>query len=176
MARRRCSWVLLAAVALVGSGCEDEPPPPAPPRPVYTPPPVDRLAPGELAEGVVVFGVTLPRGMKVKNNGHEWVMAVGNLKFEQVASYMRDHLEAERVETGPAKTLFTGVTTTDNGKARKLRVEVADTGSGLRTRIDLYDETPVEVPDDYKELSVPDRWKRVGLTPDGKPIDPEKFE
>lgn len=143
---------------------------------MVAPPVVDRLAPGELAEGTLAFGVPLPRGMRVRSQGYQWIMAVGDLKFDLVANYMRDHVTADRIETGPAKTVFTGVTTTEGDQVRKLRIEVADAGSGLRTRIDLYDETPVEPPAEYKELSERERYERVGLTPDGKPIDPNKFE
>jgi hypothetical protein len=86
----------------------DEPPPTPPPPPRL---PVDTTLPGELAEGKdQAFGVPLPRVMRVTGRFADIVMATGPAAPDQVANFFRSRVKAEKIETGPTKTVFSNVT------------------------------------------------------------------
>lgn len=134
--------------------------------------PVDRTLPGELAEGTdIAFGLPLPRHMIVRGRFPEAVFASGSLPSERVANYFRQRVTAERVETGPAKTVFS--------RARVLKGELSDRvvtieviARGGDTLLTVRDETPPPV---KSGLTDEERWQRLGVKPDGTPIDPTTF-
>lgn len=153
----------LLGLALL-SGCHrhketDEPPPP-PPK-VQTP--VDTTLPGELAEGKEqAFGVALPRVMKVNGRFADTVTASGPASPEQVANFFRRRLKADKVETGPTKTVLT--------KARPdatIVIEVSGR-SGLATV--SVRSVPQPKPDDSSTPA--ERMRRAGFNPDGSLADP----
>jgi len=135
--------------------------------------PVDRTAPGELAEGKeVAFGLALPRPFAVERRFPDAVFARGTASVEQVASYLRARVTAKSVQAGPTKTLFVGAQPRAGGGDRLLRLEVSATGGG-ETELVVRDVTPPPV---QEGLSEAQRWEKHGLTPDGKIIDPTKLE
>ena len=124
---------------------------------------VDSVPEGTLAEGTMdAFGLKLPRGMKLKASMPDTVFASGGLSLEQVANYVRERVEADRVETTPRKTVFRSAKL--EGTTRVLHIEVSAYGSNM-VELVVRDETRRPA---TEGLSEEQRWKQVGLTPDGK--------
>jgi hypothetical protein len=167
---RICALAALAALA-IGCGrrrsAEVQPAPPAP----VTATPVDRTLPDELAEGKdQAYGLLLPRRMTVTRRFTDSIFAAGQVSAAQVSNYVRQHVVAERVETGPVKTVFSRATSRlDPG--RVMRIEVVSRGA--ETEIMVRDETPPPV---KPGLTDAERWREAGFNPDGTPVDPKSFE
>jgi hypothetical protein len=134
--------------------------------------PVDQVGADEMAEGTErAFGLPVPRRMKVTARYADEVFAVGALAPEQLANYVRQRVVASQVETGAAKTVFMGVTV-KTAPERPLRVEVSARMNG-ESELLVHDESR---PPAAEGLTPEERWKSVGLTPDGRPIDPTHLE
>lgn len=133
--------------------------------------PVDQVRPGELAQGTEqAFGLALPRDMKVHARFPDAVFASGPVAFEPLANYVRERVDAERIDTGPTKTVFVqAAPKTEPG--RRLRVEVSLEG-GV-TELVVRDAS--RKPPDDAGLSTAERWRRAGVAPDGGPL-PEQNE
>ncbi len=133
---------------------------------------VDTAQEGELAEGDrEAFGLLLPRDLKVKDTFPDAVFAIGSMPLEDVANYVRDRVEAERVDTGPAKTVFRHAKVR-RAPAKRVQVEVSNIGQG-KIEVVVRDETPAPA---EPGLTQEERWKRAGLTPDGKKVIESKAE
>jgi len=136
--------------------------------------PVDRLAPGELAPGdSSLFGLPLPRGMVVEGKFKDFAVANGRLSAEAVANYVRDHVLAEHVEIGAARTVFPSVRIKQGAPDRAYRVEVLQ--DGLTTRVVVRDITPRPAPK-VDGVSAEELWRRAGFSRDGKPLNPKALE
>lgn len=163
---------LALAFALL-TGCrakEEAPPPPIAPPPAPAPA-VDQARPGELAEGKEdAFGLPLPRKMVVKARFPDAVFASGQLSLESVANYVRQRVIAAHVDTGPAKTVFTGASI-KSAPQRIVRIEVATVGD--ETELVVRDQTR---PPAKEGLSEEERWRELGLDPHGQPLDPTHLE
>lgn len=98
-----CRLVALVAAALALSGCErDREPAPAPSAAV-----VEAADPDMLLEGpLVVMGLRLPVGADVSGKNLTAASVRVPHPMEKVASYLRAHLDAPSVDTGPQKTVF----------------------------------------------------------------------
>lgn len=166
----------LVALALAGTttlACTKKPPPTgtAPPPATLARPPVDRTAPGELAEGPdSAFGLPVPRRMAVKASFPDAIHAVGPVPREDVANYVRARVKAGGIETGPAKTVFTGVTIASQ-PGKTLRIEVS--GHDAVTELVVSDRTPAPID---PAVTPEERMRKAGLRPDGKPLDPTKLD
>jgi hypothetical protein len=126
------------------------------------------LPPGD----VEAFGLKLPRGMSVKARFPDAVYAHADMGLEPIGNYMRAHVEAGRVDTGPAKTVFDKAKV--KGDTHVVRVEVTLV-SRERVEVVVRDETPR--PDPTPGLSEDERWRRAGMAPGGKkPLDDKHAE
>ncbi len=136
-------------------------------------PPADQLKPGELAEGTInAFGLKLPRTMALSAQFPDAFFARGSLRAEDVTAYVKERLVAERVEASPLKTVFHGATVKSAPPpARVLRIEVLARGD--HTEIVVRDVTRPPAKDGLTEE---ERWRELGLTPQGQPLDPTKLE
>jgi predicted small lipoprotein YifL len=135
------------------------------------PPPPDALRPGELAEGKLdAFGLLLPRAMSESARFPDAVFATGAVSAADIRGYLRERLVAEHVETGEDKTIFTGATV-KTSPSRRLRVEVI--ARGEQTEVVVRDETR---PPAKEGLNEEERWKELGLSPRGEPLDPKRLE
>jgi hypothetical protein len=143
-----------------------------PPSPVEAPrPPVDTLEPGELAEGSEkAFGLAIPRALLVQARFPDAVFALGEIAPELVVSYVRKRVVSEGIETAPAKTVFPRATLKD-APASVVHIEVVARGRG--TSLVIRDVTRPPAKDG---LSEEQRWKELGLTPQGEPLDPTQLE
>lgn len=169
---------ILLAIALVGCrakrGVEDQHAAPPEPRAAVSaaPPqaPVDQALPGELAEGTFrAFGLLLPRVMNVSARFDDVVFATGDAPPEQVANYMRQRVNADKIVTGPEKTVFSRATV----KAHPGQlVGIMVVSKGGRTELEVRDVTLKHAKDG---LSSDERWRELGLSPDGTPLDPTRL-
>jgi hypothetical protein len=165
----------LLVAALLGA-CRNEPAPSqAKPASSAKPRTVDRLAPGELPPGEqALFGLVIPKGMKVQGQFSETGLAWGEVPAEDVANYVRSRVEVERVEIGAARTIFPAVRIKDGASDHTFRIEVVRESVG--TRLIVQDLTPPPAPPPEPGLSEAERWRRAGFTPDGKPINLKALE
>jgi len=184
---RAVSAGLFFAISGVCWGCSNEAPAPAPPPPPSASAPLDELAPEELAEGpATAFGLPLPAKLKVQRIAQFEVRAQGQVPFERVANYVRHRVDAASILTGPAKTLFEDVKVKrprgtppplvpEEGPNPEgdmiLRVEVSSSGTQTTIVCERVFRPRVK-----EGLTQEQRWERMGLTKDGKPADPNKFE
>lgn len=181
---KSCVWVgaWLAALLVAPSGCRSKrapeservvvraPPPPPPTQVEEEAPPVDQVLPDELAEGKEqAFGLTLPRLVRVTMRFDDVVFATTSAQADKVANYVRRRVIADRVETGPTKTVFAGATVRGH-PGPLLAVEVISR-RGV-TELQVRDVTPKPA---TPGLSQKDRWRAVGLNPDGTLIDPTRL-
>jgi hypothetical protein len=169
-----------AAVALGALACGKRPSP-APPLSLSSGPtagasasaplPADHALPGELAEGTeTAFGFPIPRRMRVTARFPDAVFATGDLTPELVANYVRQRVIAARIETGPAKTVFNRATAQRN-PGRMMRIDVI--GRNGSTELFVRDETRPPAPEG---LHPEERWRQLGLSPDGNPLDPTRLQ
>jgi hypothetical protein len=149
--------------------------PPAEATIASAPRPIDQALPGELAEGSErAFGLPVPRRMRIEARFPDAIYAVGEISPELLANYVRERAAVARVETGPGKTVFNEAhlkTPEPGAPQRVVRIEVTVRGSV--TELMVRDQTRAPAPDNVSE---DERWKRHGLTPDGRPIDPTHLE
>lgn len=132
---------------------------------------VDSVPDGELAEGTVdAFGLRLPRGMRLEASFDDALFAGGAFSLERVSNYLRKRVEAEHVETAAKKTVFRHATL--EGSKVVLHIEVL-AASVNKVQVIVRNETPKPP---TQGLSEEQRWKQVGLGPDGKRVLPAANE
>jgi hypothetical protein len=163
--------VALALALALAPGCkrktEDGNAWPSAPAPAAATVAVDRTAPSELAEGTDdAFGLKLPRYMKITARFGDATFAEGPLAPERVSNYVRQRVIAKHVDTGPAKTVFTGAEP-KGVPGKTLRVEVVGRPGGAQMMV--RDETR---PSSDNRLSPEEHLRAVGLKPDGTLADP----
>ncbi len=166
----RALWAAAAVISLSGCPGKKEEPHRILPAPIASFS-VDTAPENELAEGPrEAFGLLLPRDIAVKVSFPDAVFGTGSMQLEAIANYVRERVEAERVDTGPAKTVFQHAKV-KRDPSRVVSVEVSNVGQG-KVEVVVRDETP-RPPDG---LSTAERWRRAGLTPDGKKVDQAQAE
>ena len=168
--RRRIALIALALLAACKGGSDPSSEPP--PAPVEAPrPPVDKLEPGELAGGSEkAFGLAIPRGMRIEARFPDAVFAAGEIAPDIVASYIRKRVVSEGVEKSLVKTVFPRATLKD-APTGVVHIEVV--ARGTSTSLVVRDVTRPPAKDG---LSEEQRWKELGLTPRGEPLDPTQLE
>jgi len=179
----RAATLLVAAAAL--SGCKRHGAPAASAAPQASaatasasaaPPPLDHLGPGELPPGTAIaYGLLLPTGMKLLANFPGKAEAIGPLRPEDVANYVRDHVTATRIELGAVGTVFPAVRVKGGNPDVTLRIEVVPLGN--RTKVIVEDVTPPRVhvaidPNETDEM----RLRKAGYNADGTLIDRSKHQ
>jgi hypothetical protein len=137
--------------------------------PAPTPSGHDRLEPGELVDGPLhAFELKLPRGMEIREAFTSVVYAWGPVDPMRLANYLRRQVTGGSISVGAAATVFDQVTVPANGK-RLLRLRVDSMSQGRAARLEVRDVTPPPLAPAVDEA---ERWKRVGMGPDGKLLDP----
>ncbi len=128
--------------------------------------PIDSTEPNEVAEGdVLAFGLALPRDIEIDVQGADTTYATGRLPFEALANYVRQRVTATRVDTGPAQTVFVDAVVKRDPK-KVVQVEVRNKRG--RVQLIVRDRTPKPADEGLSEA---ERWRRAGLTPDGRAIE-----
>ncbi len=129
--------------------------------------PVDRLGPGELAPGNdVVFGLPIPRRMRLDQRFEDVAYVSGKVRREQLSNYVRKRVSVAHVEVGAARTVFPAARINGDTTRRTYRIEIMRDGIGARMVI-----KDLSKPQAVKGLTQPERWKRAGMTPQGELID-----
>lgn len=138
-------------------------------------PPPDRLAPDELAEGAVkVHGLRLPRRARVLKTVGELTFVRSDLTPAQLATYVRARVEGGRETAESATETRWDAITLKGGGGPRLDITVR----GLHdaddpTEMVLHPLPKSNVP---ATASEEERWRAVGVTPNGKLIDSQKRE
>lgn len=134
--------------------------------------PVDHLAPGELVDGTEqAFGLTLPRGVTVDSRLPGVVTARGPVAIKPLVTYLRDRLEGGSVRAHDDLS-----TTLEHVRPRGHSEPVLDVyiapklGGTLLQVVREPEIVPSTLPDEAS------RWRAVGLTPEGKVLDPNHTE
>jgi hypothetical protein len=163
---------------LAGSGCSkpsattgdapasrlDTPPPSLPPA--------DHLGPNELLESADrVFGVALPRGLAVEKRYPDYVYATGPMTVHALVVYFRSRLQGGSLRESDTVATFEHVTTPGLPPYTELTIHLAV----------MVGQTSVEMSSTTHPLAptLPDeaaRWRQVGLTPNGKILDPTHLD
>ena len=161
-------WVLLM-LALAAAGCKKPRPPPVEDAPL----PVDHLAHDEVPGGVEkAFALQLPRDSHIFGRLSNTVLVRSALEPEAVSNYVRARVKSGKATIGATATTFENVIVPAE-PTRQLTIEIRRAnGPGMRTSLTIRDSTPsppVEIPPD-------EAWRKAGLTPDGKLLDPKKVE
>ena len=134
--------------------------------------PVDRLAPDELAAGSAeIWGFVVPREMQIEHRWGDVTHLVGPVQPDALANYVRDRVVVSHVEIGAARTIFPNARIKGGAPERVYELDVVPEPG--QTRLVIRDTTPPKVQPD---LTDEERWRQAGLTPQGRPLDPKKFE
>lgn len=166
-------WLLLGLCSLLGVGCQRKRPAPPAPAAVSAARPLDHLAPDELAPGKAeVYGFPVPRGMLVESRMKDRAYVSGRVSPEALANYVREHVVVSHVEIGAARTVFPMARIKAGPADRVFNLEVLP--DGARTRLVIKDVTPPPPPP--PGLTDEERWRAAGLSPDGRPLEPQKLE
>jgi hypothetical protein len=135
--------------------------------------PVDRLAPGELLPGTAkAFAIVLPRDMRVDQSLTDVVFASGPVNAADLANYVRARVRDGDVSVGANATVFDKVRAVDVPN-RLLFVRIFPGPMGRGAHLEIRDVTPAPLQDLPNEES---RWKQVGLSPDGRLLDPQHLK
>jgi hypothetical protein len=135
------------------------------------PAPADHLAPGELLEGTgEAFGLRLPRGLAVEGAFTDLVVASGEVRLHPFVQYLRARLQGGDLREGETSATFDDVRVAAK-PGPLLRIHLAIAPEGVRVQV--RDKTPPEVAPLGDEGA---RWRRVGLTPNGRLADPTHLE
>ncbi len=169
---RKALWI---SAGLALTACRDGAPPPAPHErataATAATAAVDHVDPNELPEGTEsAFGLPIPRAMDVAQRLPDSVRARGDVPLDALANYVRERVVADRVETGPAKTVFSQVTLKASPN-RLLRVEVVRLSD--RTELFVRDVSRPPAADVVKPT---DPWDKPGFDPKDRKADPSRFE
>ena len=147
---------------------------PRPPKPVVETP-VDRLAPGEIEPSdELAFGLPIPKGMRVRARFEGETIVEGTIDHDELVEYLKRRLTTSHVTYEPDRVVFDDVTLRDaptgEDEGRTLRIEIRAKRKMIKMRV--LDTTP---PPSIKGLTETERWRRVGLNPDGSPLDPDSL-
>lgn len=171
----RLGCALAAALAASG-GCKRKDAPGtelhAPSSASAASPPLDRLAPGELAVGEGdVFGLPVPRDMQVLGRAPDSAILIGEVSPEALSAFVRDRVVVSHVEVSPERTVFPKAAIKDGAPERVYRIEVVP--EHRLTRLSIRDITLIPP---KPGLTDAERWRRAGFSPDGRPLDLKSLE
>lgn len=134
--------------------------------------PADHLAPDELVEGPEkAFDMPLPRGVTVERAQLGSVRAIGPVAVHPLVKYFDAHISQGRKDEGDRFATFTDVRLSGHpGVQYRIRLTALPPRGTL---VEIDDVTPPPAPD---LPDVPARWRQVGLTPNGRVVDPTHLD
>jgi hypothetical protein len=172
-ARLRRAVGLLALSVLLCS-CRRQEPEPAASDESGAPQPKspDRLAPGKLLEGdQVSFGFRAPRDLKLVAQFYDAAHFEGQVKLADLEDYVRERVVSRHVEVTPGRSVFPNVVIRGGDPKRTYRFELVP--KGVEMQLVIRDVTP---PPPTQGLDEQERWKRAGVTRQGKRLVPTELE
>jgi len=141
------------------------------PQAELAPPPVDHLAPGELLEGTArAFGLTLPRDLHVDATFADVIYASGEGSIHPMTKYFRARLEGGSLEENDSAATFDRVRI-PGATGRDFHIHIGPSIHGVR--VEIRDSTRPPAPDLPDEAA---RWRNVGLTPQGRLLEPTHLD
>ena len=165
-----------ALVVMLGalSGCTKPPDPdPKPERPKAALPAVpedhvdkDSLAPGKEK----AYALVLPYNFAITARVDRTTSAVGMAPSKQVITYIKERVRDGKLIEGDPRTVFEGVRIPEEPD-RYLQIVV--TARSATTVVTVTDVTP---PPELPPVSQPERYKQVGLAPNGQLLHPRTIE
>lgn len=173
-ARHRLILVSLLAIAIAGPGCKPKqqaPPSPAP----STRSSADHLAKGEIPEGKErAFTLPLPLHSTIKARFPGSIHVGSPLSHEELSNFVRLRVKDGKTSSGASETRFENVVVTkDSTRTLVIEIRKAVIVGEYRSQMVVNDVTP---PPPEPGLSDADRWKKAGMTPDGKLLDPKHMQ
>ena len=159
--------LIVVVLVLAAGGCKRKPPPEPPPPPA----PVDHLAPNEIVEGTdKAFGLPLPRFSTVTGRFDTSVVVRSPLSPQDLVRFVQGRVREGNVTDAGAATRFENVMVPAEPK-RRLTIDIrpAAYSGTVRSEMMVRDTTPPAV---EPGLTDEQRWKKQGLGPDGKLLDP----
>jgi hypothetical protein len=152
---------------LIHISCQRKPPPAEVEAIVTTP---DRLQPEEsLPETQRVFGIEVPRGLRLVSDFGDRASLIGPLPLAEAISYFSQQVESTPIEVANERAVFARVRLKADRTRHEYRIELT------RRRHDTFvlvaDVTPPPVTQGLDEKA---RWEQAGRKPDGTLIDPRR--
>jgi hypothetical protein len=173
-ARGKCRATLLLLPVFAVVACHRHEPEPDLALPAASAAPVDRLAPGELIPGdKKAFAILLPREVTVDQALTEVVFASGPVGASDLANYVRARVRDGAVSVGASATVFDQVKAIDD-PSRLLFIRIFSGPMGRGARMEVRNITPP--PPQPNSPSPAERWKQMGLGPDGRVLDPTHLQ
>jgi hypothetical protein len=164
---------LALSALLLCAACHPKPAPaPASSAEVASATPVDRLTPEELNAGSSsIWGFSVPQEMHIEHHYREAAYMIGPVKPDALSNYVRDRVLVSHVEIGAGRTIFPNAHIKGGAPDGVYEFDVIPEPGA--TRLVIHDLTPPKV---QPGLTDEERWRQAGLTPQGRPLDPKKFE
>ena len=123
----------------------------------------DRLTRSETLPGrALVFGIEIPRWLKVTLQHSKVAQLSGHRSLEDVTRYFQRHVSAAHIEAIGRRVVFPKAFVNALGSKRLFRIEIAEQDRLVSVRISEI--TPPRV---TRGLSEKERWKRAGRNSDG---------
>ena len=134
--------------------------------------PPDRLAPNEVVEGTEhAFGLPLPRVARVAARLRDSVHVTSTLTPEQLVNFVSARVKEGKTTPGSSSTVLENVIPRDdNTKRITIDIRPLRTPDGNKSEMVIRDTTP---PPFEPGLTEAERYKKAGLTPEGKLLDPK---
>lgn len=175
-ARRRLIVVAFAATAVLGSATackrkEETPTAPAPTAPASA----DRLLKGEIPEGRErAFTLPLPLHSTVKARFAQSVHVASPLTKEELVDFVRSRVKDGKTSSAASETRFDGVVVAkDPSRTLSIQVRAAPIAGEYRSQMVIDDVT---VAPEEPGITTEDRYRKAGLTPDGKLLDRRQLQ
>ena len=116
------------------------------------------------------FGVVLPRGLAVDERFVDVVHASGPMSVHSLVAYFRPRLTGGAFREGDRSATFDHVSAPGAPADTDLTLHVS-VGPG-KTLVDVA-ATPIHHAPELGAMSDEERWKQEGLSPNGRPLDPQ---
>lgn len=171
-ARRRLTLVLVAALA--ASGCRSKEREAPAPSPSATRAP-DRLTEGEIPEGRErAFTLPLPLHSAIKARFGRSIHIASPHTREELSRFVLARIKDGKTSTAGNTTQYEKVLVSkDPSKTLSIHIRSAALGGEYKSQMVVEDVTPMP---EEPGLTDADRWRKAGLTPEGKLIDPKHMQ
>jgi hypothetical protein len=143
----------------------------APPEPVPSAQSTaDHLAKGEIPEGRErAFSLPLPLHSTIKARFANSVHVASPYTQEELANFIKTRVKDGKTTSGASETRFDQVVVVkDPSKTLTIQVRPAPIMGEFRSQVVVDDVTPLP---EEPGLTDADRWKKAGMSPDGKLLD-----
>ena len=165
---------MVTALSTSVAACKRKEQAPAP-APSSVAPLPDRLAKGEIPEGPErAFTLPLPLHSTVKARFATSIHVASPHTQEELANFIKMRVKDGKTTSGASETRFDQVVVEkEPSKTLTIQVRPAPISGEYRSEIVINDVSGVPEPPGMTDA---DRWKKAGLTPDGKQLDPKHMQ